>query len=114
MENVTWTEAARSLEACTGTFIIAVTDKVGLVAKDTLPKRTELEPAMSVVIPYPEPLTPQELQEAVTAARTLFDLTKVGVDKRQTRSGDQRPRLPSEAGHRVLPAVDAEPCSGRH
>jgi hypothetical protein len=80
MENVTWTEAARSLEACTGTFIVAVTDKVGLVAKDTLPKRTELEPAMTAIIPYPEPLTPQEVQEAVTAVRTLFDLTKVGVD----------------------------------
>lgn len=80
MDDVTWVEAARSLEALTGSFVIPVTEKVALVAKDTLPKRTEYEPTMTAVIPYPEPLTPQEVQEAVTAVRTIFDLTKVGVD----------------------------------
>jgi hypothetical protein len=80
MEDVTWVEAARSLETVTGSFVIAVTDKVALVAKDTPPKRTEYEPTMTAVVPFLEPLTPQEVQEAVTAIRTLFDLTKVGVD----------------------------------
>lgn len=80
IENIGWQDALRDLENVTGSFIVPVSRKVALVAKDTTQKRTELEPVISVVIPFPEPLSPQEVQEAARAVQSTFDMTKMGID----------------------------------
>lgn len=73
-------ESLRALESVTGSFAVAVNERVALVAKDNDPKRREIEPTMTVVIPYPEPLSPQDVQEAARAVQSTFDLTKMGID----------------------------------
>lgn len=80
VENMDWKQSLRALEALTGSFIVAVNQKVALVAKDTTQKRAEIEPVMSVAIPFPEPLSPQDLQEAARAVQSTFDMTKMGLD----------------------------------
>ena len=72
--------ALRALESMTNSFIIPVSEKLFMVAKDTTQKRTELEPVMTVVVPFPEPITPQEVQEAARAVQSCFDVPKLGID----------------------------------
>lgn len=80
VENIGWQEAVRDLENVTSSFVVPISPKVALVAKDTTQKRTEIEPVISVVIPFPEPLSPQEVQEAARAVQSTFDMTKMGID----------------------------------
>ncbi|MBN9660729.1 MAG: hypothetical protein J0H49_21235 [Acidobacteria bacterium] len=80
VENIGWQEAIRDLESVTSSFVVPISPKVALVAKDTTQKRTEIEPVISVVIPFPEPLSPQEVQEAARAVQSTFDMTKMGID----------------------------------
>lgn len=80
VENIGWQEAIRDLENVTSSFVVPVSAKVALVAKDTTQKRAEIEPVISVVIPFPEPLSPQEVQEAARAVQSTFDMTKMGID----------------------------------
>ncbi|HAX44101.1 MAG TPA: hypothetical protein PLF84_08335 [Bryobacteraceae bacterium] len=73
-------EALQALEAVTNSFAVAIHDSIALVARDNAQKRTQIEPYMSVLVPFPEPLTAQEVQEGVRAVQTTFDMTKVGID----------------------------------
>lgn len=73
-------EAIRALEAVTGSFAVAVHESVALVARDNPQKRTQIEPYMSVLVPFPEPLTAQDVQEGVRAVQTTFDMTRTGID----------------------------------
>lgn len=73
-------EALRALEAVTGSFAVAVHESVALIARDNPQKRTQIEPYMSVLVPFPEPLTAQDIQEGVRAVQTTFDMTKIGID----------------------------------
>lgn len=100
LEKVRWQDALHALEAVTGSFIVAVNEKVALVAKDTTQKRAEIEPHMSVLVPFPEPLTPQEIQEGARAIQTTFDITKVGIDN------NRRLILFRDRVSRLKPAVE--------
>ncbi|MBL0157551.1 MAG: type II and III secretion system protein [Bryobacterales bacterium] len=95
IDNVPYQVALRALESMTGSFLVAVNEKVALVAKDTTQKRAELEPVMSVIIPFPEPLTPQEVQESARAVQSTFDMTKMAIDngRRQVLFRDRVSRL---------------------
>lgn len=76
----TCTEALHAAESVTSSFIVPVKERLMLVARDTAQKRTELEPHTTVVIPFPEPLTTQDVQEAARAVQSTFDMQKVTVD----------------------------------
>jgi len=95
IDNVTYQVALRALEGMTGSFLVAVNEKVALVAKDTTAKRTEIEPVMSVIVPFSEPLTPQDVQEAARAVQSTFDMTKMAIDngRRQVLFRDRVSRL---------------------
>ncbi len=80
LDGATWRDALRSLESVTSSFLVPISERVALVAKDTTQKRAELEPVMTVLIPFDEPLTPQEVQEAARAVQSAFDMTKMGID----------------------------------
>ncbi len=80
VEDLNFGEALRALESVTGSFAVAVNPRVALVAKDTDPKRREIEPAMTILIPFPQPLSPQDVQEAARAVQSTFDITKMGID----------------------------------
>jgi hypothetical protein len=73
-------EALRAAEAVTGSFLVAVSDRLGLVARDTQQKRVEIEPVMSVFVPFPEPLAIQDVMEGARAVQTSFDMQRIGID----------------------------------
>lgn len=80
MTNATFSEAWHALEAMTGSFTVPANEKLALVAKDTEQKRTELEPSATAVIPFPDALAAQEIQEAARAVQSTFDIRRVGLD----------------------------------
>lgn len=75
-----WRTAVRSLEAVTGAFVVPLGDRLGIVVKDTVQKRSEMERHMTVAIPIPTTLSAQEVQEVATAVRSTFDIQKFGID----------------------------------
>lgn len=100
LEDADWKEALRAAESVTGSFLVALSEKLALVAKDTTQKRTELERVMTVLIPFPEPLTPQDVQEAARAVQSTFDMTKMGIDN------NRRIVLFRDRVSRLRPAMD--------
>jgi hypothetical protein len=54
MKGVDYRDALHGLEAATGSFIVPVTTKIFLVAKDTTQKRTEIEPTVTVAVHFPD------------------------------------------------------------
>lgn len=85
MEGVDYRDALHGLEAATGSFIVPLSGKVFLVAKDTPPKRQQLEPAVAVAIRLKEPPTTQDFTAMVTAVQQTFALERVAFDT-QTRT----------------------------
>ncbi len=73
-------ETLRALEDATNSFVVPAGDRLILVANDTPQKRKELEPATAVVIPIPEPVSVQEVQELGTGVRGTLDIQHLMVD----------------------------------
>lgn len=80
MEQVDYREALSGLQAATGSFIIPLTSKVFMVARDTPEKRRDLEPWISVALQLPQVTNPQELTQVVTAVQQALAIEKVGFD----------------------------------
>lgn len=80
LDRAGYREALRALEAVASSFLIAVNPKVALVARDTAQKRKEMEPVMAVTVPFPDPISVQEVQEGARAVQSTFDLQKMGID----------------------------------
>ncbi len=76
-------DALRALEAATASFVVPVAERRILVVKDTPQKRTELEPVVSVSIPIPTAMTPQQVQEVMRGVQQAMALTRVGVDSQR-------------------------------
>lgn len=83
MSGVDYREALHALEAVTSTFIVPAADRLFLVARDTAPKRTELESTMSIMIPLPDTVQVQEAQEIALAVRSTMDIQRLIVDAAQ-------------------------------
>lgn len=83
LDGARFADALRALESVTASFAVAVNPKIALVAKDTAQKRQEIEPVMVGIIPFPEVITVQELQEAARAVQSVFDMQKVGLDNQR-------------------------------
>lgn len=117
VDELSFFEVLRALECVTSSFAVAVNERVALVAKDTDPKRREIEPTMAIVIPFAEPLSPQDVQEAARAVQSTFDITKMGIDnaRRLVLFRDRVSRLRPAAAlfqqlmlHRGQVALDVE------
>ncbi len=80
LSNADWRTAIRSLEAVTGAFIVPLGDRLGIVVKDTVQKRSEMERHMTVALPIPTTLSAQEVQEVARAVQSTFDIQKFGID----------------------------------
>ncbi len=80
VDGVDYRDALRALEDATDSFIVPNSDRLILVANDTPQKRTELESTAAVVIPIPDPVTVQEIQEVATAIRGVLDIHGLMVD----------------------------------
>ncbi len=80
LKGVDYRVAIRGLEATTGTFIIPLTGRIFLVAKDTPQKRTELQPRVAVSVPLPDSVTQQDFNQAVTAVQQAVGIEKISFD----------------------------------
>ena len=83
IQGVDYRAALHALEAATGSFIVPLTHRVFLVAKDTAQKRGEVEPFVTETIEIPQATTPQEVTEVIRAVQQALALDKVGVDAQQ-------------------------------
>jgi len=80
LRSVDYRDALHGLEAATGSFIVPVTSKIFLVAKDTAQKRTEIEPTVTMAVHFPDIFTSQELEQVVRAVQQTMAIEKLGVD----------------------------------
>ena len=72
--------ALRALEAATDSFVVPVSERLIFVANDTQQKRTEFERTEAIVVPFPETISVQEIQEVGTSIRGVLDSQKLMVD----------------------------------
>jgi hypothetical protein len=98
LRDVTYREALHGLEAATASFIVPLTPKVFLVAKDTPQKRTEVEPTVAVAIRLPDAFAAADFNAMITAVQQALALEKVSFDT-QTNTVIIRDRM-----SKVLPA----------
>jgi general secretion pathway protein D len=80
LKDVDYRTAMRGLEAATGSFIVPISPKLFLVAKDTPQKRAEVEPRVAVSVQLPLANTPQDFNSLVTAVQQALGLEKVAFD----------------------------------
>lgn len=83
LEDAGCTEALRALEAATGSFIVPLSDRRFLVARDTPSKRAELEPVVTAMVPLPAPVALEEAQEIARAVQQALNLQQVQLDSRR-------------------------------
>ncbi len=99
LENVEFREAAVALSAATATFLVPVSERMVMVAKDTAPKRQELEHTMAVTIPLPSTISVQDVQELARSVQQIMEITKFNVDS------TRRIALIRDRESKVIPAV---------
>jgi general secretion pathway protein D len=99
VEGVDYREAINELEAATGSFVIPLSGRLFMVAKDTQQKRNELEQTMAVAIPVPQATTAQELTELAQVVRQTTNVEKIAWDTSNARI------VIRDRVSRVLPAV---------
>ncbi len=73
-------DSLRALEAATNSFVTPISDRLLLIANDTAQKRGEFQSTAAVVIPFPETMSVQELQEITTGVRGTLDMQRMMVD----------------------------------
>ncbi len=98
MQAADYREALHALELATASFVVPVTGKVFLVAKDTPQKRTEVEPTVAIEVQLPNVTNTQDLTALVTAVQQAMAIEKVSFDP-QNNTVILRDRL-----SKVLPA----------
>lgn len=77
---VGWREALRAVEAVTGSFFVALGPRRAIAVKDTQEKRRQMEPVMNLLVPLPESLKAQDVQELARAVQTAMDVQRIGID----------------------------------
>jgi hypothetical protein len=80
LTNVNYREALHALQSATGSFLVPISQRLIFVANDSTQKRTEFERTAAVVVPFPESISTQELQQVATSIRGVLDSQKLMVD----------------------------------
>ena len=90
--------ALQALEIVTDSFAVPVGPRQIFIARDTPQKRMEYEHQTAVVVPIPETVTPQEVQEVANAVRSTMEIRRLVVD------AQRRLILVRDSASKVLPA----------
>jgi type II secretory pathway component GspD/PulD (secretin) len=80
LREVDYRTALHGLEAATGSFLVALSDKRFLVVTDTVQKRAELEPVVAVEVRLPEAVNQQDFTNIVTSVQQAMAISKVAFD----------------------------------
>jgi hypothetical protein len=83
LQGVDYREALHDLEAATNSFIVPLSNKLFLVAKDTPQKRQEVEPAVAVEMHLPEVTSQQDFNAMITAVQQAMAIEKAAWDTQQ-------------------------------
>ena len=83
LQGVDYREALHDLEAATNSFIVPLSGKLFLVAKDTPQKRQEAEPAVAVEVRLPEVTNQQDFNAMITAVQQAMAIEKASWDTQQ-------------------------------
>lgn len=73
-------EAFRALEAAANSLIVPLDDRTVLLTRDVPQRRADSEPVMSLAIPIPERIAPQDAQEIVTAVQQTLEIRRIQAD----------------------------------
>jgi general secretion pathway protein D len=80
IDRADYRDALHALEAATSSFVIPLSSRLFMVAKDTQTKRQQLEQTLTVAVPVPYSLTTQELTEIAQTVRQITDIQKLGLN----------------------------------
>jgi general secretion pathway protein D len=80
IDRADYRDALHGLEAATSSFVIPLSSRVFMVAKDTQAKRQQLEQTLTLAVRLPDALTTQELTEVAQAVRQVTDVQKIAWD----------------------------------
>jgi general secretion pathway protein D len=83
LQGVDYREALHDLEAATNSFIVPLSGKLFLVAKDTPQKRQQVEPAVAVEVHLPEITNQQDFNAMITAVQQTMSIEKASWDAEQ-------------------------------
>lgn len=100
MQQADYREALHALEAASASFIVPLTERLFMVAKDTPQKRAEVEPSVSITIRLPDVTSTQDLTALITAVQQTMGLQKVTWDTQRNTV------ILRDAISKVLPARD--------
>ena len=75
-----YADALRILESVANSFLVPVNERIALVVRDTVQKRNEMTPAMSLAIPIPQRMSVQDAQEIIAAVQQTLELRRISVD----------------------------------
>jgi len=73
-------QALDALDAATGSFVVPLSPRAIMVARDTTAKRNDLEQFITVTVRVPQVITTQELTEIVQLVRQVSNVEKIGWD----------------------------------
>ena len=77
LDDVGFDDAAITLNEVAVAFVIPLTAKLALIADDTPAKRSELEPVVTLTVPIPEAVTPQDASEAAQAVQQTLEIRRL-------------------------------------
>jgi len=80
LKDVNYRDALHGLEAAANAFIVPLSPKLFLVAKDTPQKRQEREPTAAVELRLPESTSQVDFNSIITAVQQAFAIEKVAFD----------------------------------
>jgi general secretion pathway protein D len=100
ISDATFRDAVYALSAATSSFLVPVSPKVALVARDSPQKRQDLEPNMTITVPLTHPVGAQEAQELARTVQQTFELQRFGIDNAR------RIILVRDRTSKVKPAVE--------
>jgi type II secretory pathway component GspD/PulD (secretin) len=80
LSNLDYREALDALQAATGSFVVPISSKAFMVARDTPAKRNDLEQYVALTIRVPQVMTTQELTEIVQVVRQATNVEKIAWD----------------------------------
>ncbi len=80
IQEADYLEALRALQTLSSSFVVPLNERLFLAVKDTQQKRSDVEPAVTVVIPIPQTLTVQEAQELARSVQQVIELKRFGID----------------------------------
>lgn len=79
LDDVGFDDAVITLNEVAVAFVIPLTAKLALIAADTPAKRSELEPVVTLSVPIPEAVTPQDATEAAQAVQQTLEIRRLFV-----------------------------------